>query len=849
MLMFTMKHTTLRRVTACLLLLTLTGVHPCIAQDVDDTPGIGKYFVAVNGNDEWSGSLPEPRAGTMDGPFATIDRALKEHRKGTIRSTIFVRGGTYHLAEPISLLPSDSGLKILAYKSEQPILSGGKAISGWKRSQNPNIWTTTIPEARGGRWPMRLLRVGNELQTLARNPNADTNRISTGAWSFTVAPQKTAGAFGAFVSKIHNKGDWIEWTINVTTPGDHRLWLLYSAVGNRALGIADLSDRMQVQVNGGPPILLKNLPDGLAPRWASVATVPLNQGSQIIRWTNVEGGYINLDALLFSGDPAWDPNNRATRPARPVVTVQAEAFVNSMCKEMVTPQGASPAFRDRFQFDLKDFKQYRSPQTEVHIFPGNGPANEILALTRVDIASRTAYVDARVNAEMEIKPGSRYFVANALEDLDAPGEWYLDPSGGNLYLWPAAANFERLGVVAAALDHLIEFKGDAARNEWVDEVQIKGFQFSDTLYSRVLPGVATPSDAAIWISGARRCVIERNQFVNLGGHAVRVEGASTANEIVGNRMTDLGQGGVLLTGDTTTQPRDTLIAGNWMQRLGLVHAHVGAVVCRGATGTKVQHNRIERVPRFAIAFHSYDARISSHNNIAEYNDIQFACAATSGSGAIEVTGRHKQDTRNVIQFNRILDTLGLGAAEDGSLKSPHLAAGVYLDEFASGVTVRGNILARAPLGGVVINGGGNNSIENNIFVDGLAQQVLFTVADTTCEKNRLVKNIFSYSSPNGALYKHIGQWRPQVLAEADGNIFWHAQGATYFTAAPTTPLGDLGRWKATGIEINSVVATPGFIDPTRDNYQLQPASAALARGFQPVPVENIGLAGFARSWK
>lgn len=817
------------------------------AQEVDAKPGTGKFFVALNGSDEWSGSLPEPNAARTDGPFATIDRALKEHRKGTIRSTIFVRGGTHHLAQPVTFLPADSGLRLLAHPNERPILSGGRPITGWKPSQNPNIWTVPVTEARQGRWPMRMLRVGNEVQTLARHPNADPANPCLGGWSFTSGETNRVGAFGAALSRIHNPGDWVEWSVRAPVNGDYRLWLLYQS-SNRG---ADLSDRTQAQVDGGAPLPLRGIPDSPVFRWSPgpVATLQLTEGNHIIRWTNLKGGFINLDALIITDDPAWNPNVRGSRPAagRQAVTVQAETFVAAQCKEMVVPETGAAAFRDRFQFSLGDVKQYRSPQAEIWMFPGNGAANAILRVTRIDPNTRTVFVQPD-SSGLELKPGSRYYVANALEELDAPGEWHLDPAGGNLFYWPKSPNFERLGVVAAALDRLIEFKGDPAKNQWVEEVTIRGFQFSDTTWSQPA-NILLPADAAIWMSGARKCVIERNLFVNLGGHAVRMENRSTGNELVGNHIVDVGQGGVILLGDAASQPQGNLIAGNWMQRLGRVYRHVAGVHCLSAGGTRVAHNRIEQVPRFAIAFQSVDARTCSHNNVAEYNDIQHACMETADTGAIVVTGRHKADTGNVIQFNRILDTKGLGANAEGRLVSPHSVTGIHLGDYASGVTIRGNIVARAPLGAVLLDGGRNNLIENNIFVEGVAQQVLFQVRDSFCEKNRLLKNVFFFSGPAAQLYKHAVQWRPQVLGEVDSNVLWHAQGGAYFANHPVTPLGTFAQWKSAGLEGNSAIAEPGFAEAAKDNYQLQPGSPALQRGFQQIPVEQIGLAGFARSWR
>ena len=38
-------------------------------------------YVATDGNDAWSGTLPEPNGQKTDGPFATLERARDEIRK------------------------------------------------------------------------------------------------------------------------------------------------------------------------------------------------------------------------------------------------------------------------------------------------------------------------------------------------------------------------------------------------------------------------------------------------------------------------------------------------------------------------------------------------------------------------------------------------------------------------------------------------------------------------------------------------------------------------------------------------------------------------------------------------
>jgi len=65
----------------------------------------GTYFVAVNGNDSWSGRLRRANAKRTDGLFATLEAACKAARRlGTKQSrTVVVQGGRYFLDKPLVL--------------------------------------------------------------------------------------------------------------------------------------------------------------------------------------------------------------------------------------------------------------------------------------------------------------------------------------------------------------------------------------------------------------------------------------------------------------------------------------------------------------------------------------------------------------------------------------------------------------------------------------------------------------------------------------------------------------------------------------------------------------------------
>src|SRR5262249_55869643 len=118
--------------------------------------GPGVFFVATNGNDQWSGTRAAANLGKSDGPFATVTHAVqaaRDYRKqvGTnAPAGIFLRGGLYTLSEPLVLKPEDSNLVLAGYGDETPVLSGGRRITGWQPVvvQGKSLWAAELPDVR-----------------------------------------------------------------------------------------------------------------------------------------------------------------------------------------------------------------------------------------------------------------------------------------------------------------------------------------------------------------------------------------------------------------------------------------------------------------------------------------------------------------------------------------------------------------------------------------------------------------------------------------------------------------------------------------------------------------------------
>jgi hypothetical protein len=131
-------------------------------------PTNGALYVSPSGNDSNPGTLAEP--------VQTLTRARDLVRSvlGTMKTdiTVFLRGGTYPLASTLAFSGADSGqngfyVKYMAYPGEQPLVTGGQPIRGWKLYDATN----NIYAASGVTSQFRQLYVNGVKAIRARSPN------------------------------------------------------------------------------------------------------------------------------------------------------------------------------------------------------------------------------------------------------------------------------------------------------------------------------------------------------------------------------------------------------------------------------------------------------------------------------------------------------------------------------------------------------------------------------------------------------------------------------------------------------------------------------------------------------
>lgn len=146
-------------------------------------------YVSPDGNDAWSGRLPDPSADGRDGPLATPARArdlLRELPKSEAGARrVLLRGGVYRLSEPLVFGPEDSGTETCpvvfgACPGERPVLSGGREISGWTLDDvnGRDCWVAELPEVRAGTWNFTQLFVNGRRCPRPRWPKRGYHRFT-----------------------------------------------------------------------------------------------------------------------------------------------------------------------------------------------------------------------------------------------------------------------------------------------------------------------------------------------------------------------------------------------------------------------------------------------------------------------------------------------------------------------------------------------------------------------------------------------------------------------------------------------------------------------------------------------
>jgi len=274
--------------------------------------------------------------------------------------------------------------------------------------------------------------------------------------------------------------------------------------------------------------------------------------------------------------------------------------------------------------------------------------------------------------------GARYYIFNSLEELDAPGEWYLDRTAGKLYLYPPGDPAEALVQLSLTTENIIHCQADYIRFKGLT---VKGTRSNGIV---IIGNGNSVSD----------CVV-----TGVAGTGISLQGSN--NLAQGNRVFHVGGAGINITGGdrVTLTPSNSAaydnLVHNWSEVVKTYRSAIGA----NGVGITISHNEMHSAPHLAVLYGGNDI-------IIEYNRIHNVCSETIDGGAV-YAGRDWTQQGCIVRYNYFYDI-------NADIGNP---VALYFDDALSGQTAFGNVFKNIKGIGILAGGGRDLMLSNNIFID------------------------------------------------------------------------------------------------------------------------------------
>ena len=498
---------------------------------------------------------------------------------------------------------------------------------------------------------------------------------------------------------------------------------------------------------------------------------------------------------------------------------------------------------DRFRFKPGDIQPWKDlNNVEVIVYHSWNTS-------RVHIASLNqkqnvvAFTGPTVFRPLGWDPDQRYYVENAFEALDSPGEWHCDQRTGTVHYWPLPGEDPNQSeVIVSALGELLRFDGNVDEGKFVKHVQLRGLSFQHSDWSLPDKGYGDPQAAvtvrgAVMVDGAIECVIEECEIAHVGTYALWLRRGCKDNRVIQNHIYDIGAGGIkigqpVMARDDLAESSRNLISNNYIHDGGHVYPEGVGIWLAQSSHNEISHNEIHSLnySGMSIGWNWGYQKNRTHHNTIEHNHVHHVVRGVlSDGGGIYTLGIQ---TGTVIRNNLFHDIFPY-------MGKPTMAWGIYLDQSSSELLIENNIVYNTLTGGLMNTGLSGNTIINNIFAFSGWQEV-WRWKNERDPPSQIERNIF-YLSQGELFNQDAGQL--DFKSKWDSNLYWRTDGEPMLFYDYT-----FEEWRDKGVDTNSIVADPGFADATLFNFRLKPDSPAIKLGIKPIDLTKNGLLG-SKQWR
>ncbi len=295
-----------------------------------------------------------------------------------------------------------------------------------------------------------------------------------------------------------------------------------------------------------------------------------------------------------------------------------------------------------------------------------------------------------------------FYLENALELLDEPGEWYFNPDAHELFYMPREGeDMNTANVVIPQAQTLLEVKGDRVGGE-VHNLAFEGLSFEYAGWTRasergtfgiqaymltVSPGTCSECQemplAHVQLNFARNIRFERCRFEHLGAVGMGLNNDVYDVIVQGNLFNDISNGAIVVGHWEHTYiddpllekaAHDNLIANNLITNIGVEYWGTPAIAAFYVDHLQIIHNEISNVPYSGIYLEM------GPNSLAAYNLITDIMQRASDGGGIYTL---RQQPGTAIEGNVIR-----------RVKNEH--ACLYPDDSSAFITFLNNVCDTAP---------------------------------------------------------------------------------------------------------------------------------------------------------
>ena len=252
-----------------------------------------------------------------------------------------------------------------------------------------------------------------------------------------------------------------------------------------------------------------------------------------------------------------------------------------------------------------DIKDWKNPSDIELILKDRPWLANIISLERIDTEKKIAHLAVDPTYQ-PINPRNRYWVENAIEYLDEPGEWVVNTQQGRIYMWPKK-DMADMNVVAPLLSEFIRVEG-TEDGPFASHLRFEGLTFThgvrDTLQENDKGlqhdwEMYDKANAVIRFRNAEDCQVSSCVIKSSSGTGIRLDLHCQRIKIASNHLHHLGGGGIVLSGygpGTKDVNKNNVVYDNYIHHIGQLLLHSAAIFIAQSGHNEITHNTIQEVP-------------------------------------------------------------------------------------------------------------------------------------------------------------------------------------------------------------------------------------------------------------